>query len=111
MFTRQWLESGWQADGSPRSVTGELRRGAGKAVTIHSMPAFKATVRQGRIVLDEPTTLPEGAEVRLVAVDGDDLDEDERRELDAAIAAAEQELDSGQGVPVDELWARLRAIP
>jgi hypothetical protein len=60
-----------------------------------SMPAFKATVRHGRIVLDEPTTLPEGAEVRLVA----------------AIAAAEQELDDGQAVPPDALWARLRAIP
>jgi hypothetical protein len=30
------------------------------------MPAFKAKVRQGRIVLDEPTNLPEGAEVRLL---------------------------------------------
>jgi hypothetical protein len=75
------------------------------------MPAFKATVRQGRIVLDEPTNLPEGAEVRLLAVDGDDLDEQERRELDAAIAAAEQELDEGQAMTEAQLWARLRAMP
>jgi hypothetical protein len=75
------------------------------------MPAFKAKVRQGRIVLDEPTNLPEGAEVRLLAVDGDDLDEHERQELDAAIAAAERELDAGQAVTEDQLWARLRSIP
>jgi hypothetical protein len=29
----------------------------------------------------------------------------------AAIAAAEQELEQGQGVLADELWARLRALP
>jgi hypothetical protein len=50
----------------------------------------------GRIILDEPTNLPEGAEVRLMALDADDLDEQERRELGAAIAAAERELDLGQ---------------
>ena len=89
----------------------EVRHAARKAVTLQPMRAFKARVRQGRIVLDEPTNLPEGAEVRLLAVDGDDLDEDERRELDAAIAAAERELDAGHAVTEDQLWARLRAIP
>jgi len=43
-------------------------------------------------------------------VDGDDLDDAERAELHAAILAAEQELDTGQAVSEDELWARLRAI-
>ena len=75
------------------------------------MPAFTAKVREGRIVLDVPTNLPEGAEVRLVAVDGDDLDEGERRALDAAIAAAEREIDAGQAVTEEQLWARLRALP
>jgi hypothetical protein len=75
------------------------------------MPAFKARVQGGRIVLDEPTNLPEGAEVRLLAVDGDDLDEDDRMQLHAAIEAAEDELNLGRGVTEDELWARLRAIP
>jgi hypothetical protein len=54
------------------------------------MPAFKARVQGGRIVLDEPTNLPEGAEVRLLAVDGDDLDEQDRKELHAAIEAGER---------------------
>jgi len=72
--------------------------------------ALKAHVRGGRLVLDEPTNLPEGAEVRVALVDGDDLDDAERVELHAAILAAEQELDAGQGVSEEDLWARLRAI-
>ncbi len=72
--------------------------------------ALKAHVRGGRLVLDEPTNLPEGAEVRVALVDGDDLDDAERAELHAAILAAEQELDAGQAVSEEELWARLRAI-
>jgi len=72
--------------------------------------ALKAHVRGGRLVLDEPTNLPEGAEVRVALVDGDDLDDTERAELHAAILAAEQELDAGQVLSEEDLWARLRAI-
>jgi hypothetical protein len=72
--------------------------------------ALKAHVRGGRLVLDEPTNLPEGAEVRVALVDGDDLDDAERAELHAAILAAEKELDTGQVASEEELWARLRAI-
>jgi len=61
-------------------------------------------------VLDEPTNLPEGAEVRVALVDGDELDDRERAELHAAIMAAEAELDAGQAVTEDDLWARLRAV-
>ncbi len=74
------------------------------------MKALKAHVRGGRLVLDEPTNLPEGAEVRLALIDDDELDDAERAELHAAIVAAEAELDAGQVVSEDELWARLRAI-
>jgi hypothetical protein len=75
------------------------------------MQAMKAHVHNGRLVLDEPTNLPEGAEVRLVAVDGDELDEEERAALHESIEASERELDAGQAVSEQELWARLRAIP
>ena len=74
------------------------------------MRSLKAHVRGGRLVLDEPTNLPEGAEVKVALVDSDDLDDAERAELHAAILAAEQELDDGQVVTEDDLWARLRAI-
>lgn len=36
------------------------------------MRALKATVRNGRLVLDEPTDIPNGTEVRLVAIDVQD---------------------------------------
>ena len=44
---------------------------------------MKAKVQGGRLILDEPTSLPDGSEVELVALDGDDLDDDERRRLHA----------------------------
>jgi hypothetical protein len=72
------------------------------------MKALKAQVRAGRLVLDEPTNLPEGAEVRVALVDGDELDDTERAELHAAILAAEAELDAGRAVSEADLWARLR---
>lgn len=74
------------------------------------MRALKAHVRGGRLVLDEPTNLPEGAEVRVALVDGDELDDSERAELHDAILAAEAELDAGQAITADDLWVRLRAI-
>jgi hypothetical protein len=79
------------------------------------MQPLKARVRKGRLVLDEPTDLPEGQEVELVPVDevlargGDYLDDEERaalhRELEASIAEAE----AGELVDMDEVLAELRA--
>jgi uncharacterized lipoprotein YbaY len=74
------------------------------------MRALKAHVKGGRLVLDEPTNLPEGAEVRVALVDADELDDHERADLHAAIIAAEAELDAGQVVTEADLWARLRAV-
>ena len=46
------------------------------------MSGFLACFEKGRPVLDEPTALPEGTVVNLVADDdGDDLTEEERRAL------------------------------
>jgi len=73
--------------------------------------SLKAQVRGGRLVLDEPTNLPEGAEVRVALVDADELDDQERAELHAALLAAEAELDAGQVVSEDDLWARLQPGP
>lgn len=66
------------------------------------MRAFKAHVRGGGLVLDEPTDLPEGSEV--------ELDEADRAGLEAALKESEAELDAGKGVGEDQLWARLRAL-
>jgi hypothetical protein len=54
---------------------------------------MKATVRQGRLVVDEPTTLPEGTEVELLPLDpGDWLDDAERAALHAALAQSEADV-------------------
>ncbi len=46
------------------------------------MSPIQARVEKGRLVLDEPTTLPEGTTIDLVADDdGDDLTDEERRYL------------------------------
>jgi hypothetical protein len=75
-----------------------------------AMRALKAHVRGGQLVLDEPTELPEGTEVELVPVEDDELDEAGRAELEAALDESEAELDAGEGVGEDQLWARLRAL-
>ena len=76
---------------------------------------FRARVRNGRLVLDEPTDLPEGEEVALVRADaddgmGDDLSEDERKQLDESIATSFEQAKNGQLIDADEVLARLRAI-
>ena len=78
------------------------------------MQALKARVKDGRLVLDEPTDLPEGAEVD-VAVLGDDLDADERAELHASLDRALADSDAGRGVDavtyLAEYRARRAAVP
>jgi hypothetical protein len=80
------------------------------------MLAVKAHVEQGRLKLDEPTNLPEGEVVELVplaellARGGDELDDDERRELHAALDEAEADIAAGRVVSEEEMWAALRTI-
>lgn len=72
------------------------------------MQARKAHVENGRIVLDEPTTLPEGASLEVVVVDGDDdLGPEERARLHAALAEGVAQSKAGQVVPVEEMLGRL----
>ena len=51
---------------------------------------IKASVRAGRLVVDEPTTLPEGTEVELLPLDpGDWLDDGDGAALHAALARSQ----------------------
>jgi hypothetical protein len=60
------------------------------------MQALKAHVKNGRLVLDEPTDLPEGSVVPLeIANDWDELDDEERAALHREIAASIAERKSG----------------
>ncbi len=62
-----------------------------------AMQALKAHVKGGRLVLDEPTDLPEGAEVE-IAVIGDDLSPEERAELHASLDRALEDSEAGRGM-------------
>jgi hypothetical protein len=71
------------------------------------MLPLRARVTNGRLVLDEPTTLPEGTEVELALVD-EDLDEEDRSRLHDELDAADDELRAGKGIPGKQLIAALR---
>lgn len=79
------------------------------------MKALKAQVRDGRLVLDEPTDLPEGADVELVPLDevlargGDYLDAEERQRLEQAIDRGLDDARSGCTAPAEQVIAHLRA--
>lgn len=64
---------------------------------------------KGRLLVDEPTTLPEGTVLDLVVDDeGDELDDEERAALHATIAKARASVDAGGGRPIADLIDELR---
>ena len=79
------------------------------------MRVLKAHVRGGRLVLDEPTDLPEGEDVELVPLDevlaggGDCLDDDERRRLHESIERGIEDVRAGRTVEAEQMIAKLRA--
>ena len=80
------------------------------------MQPLKAHVHNGRLVLDEPTDLPEGEVVELVPVDevlangGDYLDDEERAALHAELEASLAEAKAGKLIDADEVLAELRTM-
>jgi hypothetical protein len=66
-------------------------------------------VKNGRLVLDEPTTLPDGTVLDLVADDdGDDLTPEERRALHETLSTSWQSAESGHLRPGSEILDELR---
>ena len=72
------------------------------------MHALKAVVRNGRLTLDEPTKMPEGTEVELLAAD-EDVDPEERARLLESIEEGYSDMERGDDVDGFALIARLRA--
>ena len=73
------------------------------------MRTLKARVKNGRLLLNEPTGLAEGTELDLTVVDpGDELDDDEREALHAALRAAWASTRAGDLHPADELLRKLQ---
>jgi hypothetical protein len=79
------------------------------------MQALKAHVHNGRLVLDEPTDLPEGEVVELVpledvlAADEDDLGNDERARLHESLRESIEQMKAGNTLDGAEALAALRS--
>lgn len=70
---------------------------------------IKARVRAGRLIVDEPTSLPEGTEVRLLPLDpGDWLDDEDRTALHEALAQSEADVKAGRLLDAADVLKGLR---
>ena len=70
----------------------------------------KARVRNGRLVVDEATDLPDGTEVELLPLDpGDWLDDDDRQKLHEALEASGADIEAGRVVDAAEILRELRS--
>ena len=73
------------------------------------MSGVRARVQNGRLVVDQPTSLPEGTILDLVLDDeGVDLDEVERAARDESIERAWQQAQAGLGRPAKQVIDDLR---
>jgi len=79
------------------------------AATMAGMGTVTARVVDGRLVVDQPTSLPEGTVVELSPVDDwDALDDEDRRRLHAALVASEEDVASGAMRSAEDVLAGLR---
>jgi hypothetical protein len=75
------------------------------------MHVYKAHVKDGRIELDEPADLPEGAELQITLVlDDDEMSAEERERLHAAIRRGLAEDPAGD-MDMDDFLAELESNP
>jgi hypothetical protein len=71
---------------------------------------IKARVRAGRLVVDEPTDLPEGTELQLLPLDpGDWIDEEDRAVLYEALRESGADVAAGRLVDAEEILKELRS--
>jgi hypothetical protein len=78
------------------------------------MQSLKAHVHNGRLLLDEPTDLPEGEVIELVPLDdvldsgGDHLDDEERVALHQSIERGLEDVKAGRTVDARKVIEELR---
>jgi hypothetical protein len=71
---------------------------------------LKARVSAGRLLVDEPTDLPDGTEVELLPLDpGDWLDEADRAALHAALRESEVDVTADRLVEADDVLRELKS--
>ncbi len=79
------------------------------------MQPLKAHVKNGRLLLDEPTELPEGEVIELVPLDdvlangGDYLDDEDRERLHQSIERGLEDVKAGRTVDARQAIEALRA--
>lgn len=72
---------------------------------------IKARVRQGRLVVDEPTELPEGTELQLLPLDpGDWLSDEARAALHQALRESGADVEAALLVDAEEILRELRTL-
>ena len=78
------------------------------------MRTVRARVQSGELKVDEPVDLPDNAEVTVVIIeggppdDGDEMDDEERERLHAALDRADAQCERGEGIPVEQFLAEIR---
>jgi len=71
---------------------------------------LKARVNAGRLVVDEPTDLPEGTELELLPLDpGDWLDDADRAALHKALRESDADIAAGRLVDAAKILKELRS--
>jgi len=75
-----------------------------------SVTALKAHVVNGRIVVDEPVDLPDGAEVSVYLYDAsaDPMSAQERAALERALTRSIAQADAGELIEADEVLRELQ---
>jgi hypothetical protein len=72
------------------------------------MQPLKAVVKNGRLMVDEPTELPDGTEIELLPVD-DELDPQERARLLQSIDEGIEDFERGDHMDGFDFIAQMRA--
>ena len=71
---------------------------------------LKARVRAGRLVVDEPTDLPEGTEIELLPLDpGDWMDETDKAALHQALSDSDADVAAGRLIDASQILDELRS--
>lgn len=70
---------------------------------------LKARVHNGRLVVDEPTGLPDGTEIELLPLDpGDWLDSSDRAALHQALLDSQKDVETGRLFDAEDVLRELR---
>ncbi len=78
---------------------------------VQAMQVIRTTVRNGRIVVDEPTTLPEEHEVELCVLNDDEMSKEERLRLHGSIVRGIRDGRAGRERELDSFMDQLDAEP